>query len=449
MTQQYQYQHRMTHAAGYRILRLLDVKNGSFEYLLENTWGIYPAQLNSILNDLEKAGLIKKNKDKTWGLVRKNKSTRRKLKESYGFVSEKDWLNVDKGMEELRRELPEPHPHDFDWRFSSESLKSFSRYLIEHHSYKDRVCVMAAPLIYIYLHILDYFEHIVLIERNLHTIEKIKDHFPEITNVISHDLQYPIRPLFSGSPEGEYSCIIADPPWYQDYYELFLSRAKDIVKPGGLVHLALFPPFAKSSALRERTAIFSFAQNNGMDLIELKSGLLGYDTPPFEIKALQSEITEGEISTSLWRKGDVATFYVSNKTGQDIIIPVETGDWVEFIIGKSKFKLRHKESEDQDIYQTPNITYVIPGSPYLPSVSRNYLYREKIDLWTSHNQAYIVEGSHIVEIMLKGLEESQSIENTIDLISEKFNVPIQQITSECNKIHDILTDILKREEKNE
>ena len=272
-------------------------------------------------------------------------------------------------------------------------------------------------------------------------IEKIENNFPGHWGIRQHDLQYPME-----DPPELFSCIVADPPWYQDYYELFLSRAKDLVEQGGLIHLALFPPFSKKSALRERTAIFSFAQNNGIDLIELKSGLLKYDTPRFELKVLEA----GEsppVKSEIWRRGDFATFYVSNKTGRDIIMQVEDGSWSEFIFGRKTIKLRHKE-KNVNHYASPKIENVVAGDPYFPSVSRKHPLRNKIDLWTSGNQAYKVEGSYVILIMLKGIIDKKPMNQVFVDINDEFDIGIEKIKKECVQSYNMLEKIIERENNN-
>ncbi len=438
-----EYHNRMFHSAEHRIMRLLDEGSKNFEKLLTNTWGIYPDRLLSIMEGLESDELVKKVNG-CWELTQRNKPSpiSKKIKDRSLYLSDECFLEANNKMDKFKKEMPEPHPHNFDWRFSNEGLQSIVRYILTYHSDNDNVCIIAAPSIFVYLNFIDYFNKIILIERSHKMIEKINDIFPGHWGIKQHDLQYPM----DNTIPKPFSCIIADPPWYQDYYELFLSRAKDLVKPGGLIHLALFPPFAKKSALRERTAIFSFAQNNGIDLIELKSGLLRYDTPQFEGKILKAGKSPS-VKSEMWRRGDLATFYVSNQTGRDIIIQVEEGFWSEFISGKKTIKLRHKEKIMS--YESPKIKNVIDGDPYFPSVSRKHPLRGKIDLWTSGNQAYKVEGSYVIQVMLKGIIDNKSMDKIFIDIKEEFDIDLERIKKECVHSYDKLNEILKREIKYE
>lgn len=436
------YQKRMFHSSEHRIMRLLDEGSQSFENLLINTWGIYPRTLKSILGGLENVDLVKEVNG-SWELTQKNRTYQKakKIKNKSLYLSKKCFLFANKQMDKFRKKMPEPHPRNYDWRFSNEGLQSFVEYLLTYHSSNDNVCIIAAPSIFVYLNFIKYFDKIILIERSEIMIEKIKDIFPGQFGIITHDLQYPLT-----TPIETFSCIIADPPWYQDYYELFLSRAKDLVKRGGLIHLALFPPFAKKSALRERTAIFSFAQNNGIDLIELKSGLLKYDTPYFEHKVLEAEGSP-PVNSKIWRRGDLATFYVSYKTGRDNIIQVEKGDWSEFIYEQKVILLRHKEEVPG--YESPKIKNVIKESPYFHSVNRKHPLRNKIDLWTSGMQAYEVEGSRVIQVILKGIIDNKSMTKIFVDIKNEFDIAIERIKKECVHSYDKLIEILKREKKHE
>lgn len=419
-------------------MRLLDHGKLPFHELLENTWGIYPGKLLKILEGLESDKLIKRVNDH-WALVQEQQKSENK-KDKKLYLSEKCFEAANKKMNEFREVMPEPHPHNFDWRFSNQGLQSFAEYLLSYHDDDDNVCIIAAPSLFVYLQSMEYFKEIILIERSKRMNEKIRNIFPGYLGIETHDLQYPFTGSL-GRLEDYFSCIIADPPWYQDYYELFLARAKDIVKPGGLIHLALFPPFSKKSALRERTAIFSFAQNNGIDLIELKSGLLKYETPPFERSALKSE--EFQVKPEKWRRGDLATFYVASKTGQNFMIQVEEGIWKEFIFDKKVIKLRHKDPVRN--WEIPEIINIIDGNDYYPSVSRKHPLRERIDLWTSGNQAYEIKGSYVIEIILNGIINNKSLKKIFIEISSQFDIDLERFKKKLEESYKRLNEIIKRE----
>jgi len=435
------HQNRMFHSSEHRIMRLLDHGKLPFHELLKNTWGIYPGKLLKILEGLESDKIVKRVND-CWEIIQGQtvitKPENKKTKKLY--LSEECFKVANKKMDEFRKEMPEPHPHNFDWRFSNQCLQSFAEYLLSYHDDDDNICIIAAPSLFVYLQSMDYFNEIILIERSKQMNEKIRHIFPGFFGIKTHDLQYPFKGDLSRL-ENYFSCIIADPPWYQDYYELFLSRAKDIVKPGGLIHLALFPPFSKKSALRERTAIFSFAQNNGIDLIELKSGLLKYETPLFERSALKSE--EFQVQPEKWRRGDLATFYVTSKTGQNFMIQVEEGVWKEFIFDKKVIKLRHKDPVRN--WELPEIINIIDGDGYYPSVSRKHPLRNKIDLWTSGNKAYEVKGSYVLEIILNGIINKESLEKIFIEISREFVIDLERFKKELEELYKRLIEIIERE----
>ena len=434
-----------------RLIALLHNRPRTFAELLKETWGIYPERLADALRQLERKGLVEFHPNGTWKQIR-NVGYHLAVQNSPTATTQP--IDIDKSLSAAINDyktlvdgMPEPHPHDFDWRFSPIGLRNIAEKVFAHHDPTDRVCVIAAPTVFVYLTLTGYFEHITLYERSHVTINWIRGAFPGIAGVYQHDLQHPWPLDLLPQREVLFDCVIADPPWYQDYYELFLSRAKEMVRNGAIIHLALFPLFAKRAALRERTAIFSYAQNNGIDLIELSQGILRYETPLFEKTALKQVNYEQE--SSLWRIGDLATFFVSNKTGKDVAVNIEEGSWIEFVFDKSKIKLRHREPIPP-YYEQPSIIQLLPNSPFLPSVSRKYNDRDKIDLWTSRNQAFVVEGSHVVQIMLELLILNgllvQIDENEIfRKISKHFSIDSTTVARDCAPVLETIREILDRE----
>lgn len=417
----------------YRILSLINFGPRSFERILEETWGVSPADLNHALSGLKADGQIVLRGNQ----YEINGSRRKSLQNITIDHINKKLSQTDKKVTSFLASLPIPHPHDFDWRFSVPGIRAFVTHLLAYHNINHSICVISAPTVYAYLRLLNSFPLLTLVERSEDTVESIRDSFGDAAGVRSHDLQYPWPPGFI----GEFDCVIMDPPWYQDYYELFLLRATEILAPGGIIHTAIFPPFAKTHALAERSAIFSFAHNRGLHLIALKSGILEYDSPEFERKAFSVDGFEPKLN---WRRGDIATFFLGVKYGRERVYQVETGKWREFRIGRSKLKIR---TEEVVSYEPPLIESVEEGSPYLSSVSRKHIRRENIGLWTSCQQAFKIKGASVIIMMVECLLEGKSKEDTLTEVAYINKVDIKKVQNDCSQCIDILNEIINREKE--
>ena len=126
-------------------------------------------------------------------------------------------------------------------------------------------------------------------------------------------------------------------------------------------------------------------------------------------------------------------------------MPVEEGNWEEFILKKKVIKLRHRDKFEN--YEIPQIVNILDGIDYVPSVSRKYPLREKIDLWTSGNQAFQVEASYVIEVMLKGIIDKKTVDDIFIEISQIFDIDIKRIKKECATSYHKLIEIIERENK--
>ena len=205
-------QNRMFHPSEHRIRRLLDHGSLSFRDLLKKTWGIYPVKLLAILRGLESDKQIKQVNDH-WEIVPESRvyQTPEPKKNKKLYLNEECFKSANEKMDDFRKTMPEPHPHNYDWRFSNEGLQSFAEYLLSYHDDDDKVCVIAAPSLFVYLKSMEYFKDIILIERSERMTEKIRGIFPGFLGVRTHDLQYPFKDTMIDIQEDYFSCIIADP----------------------------------------------------------------------------------------------------------------------------------------------------------------------------------------------------------------------------------------------
>ncbi len=419
-----------------RILSLLKAKPHTFKELLELTWGIAPSDLDKNLNKLQAEQYIIKRGEFFEHVHATQQSSTHTV--SPDLPKKAAFTKAEKEINKFFSKLPIPHPHDFDWRFTAKGVRAFVEHILRYHKKEDSICVIAAPTVYVYLRFLDYFHSISLIERSMDTVDSIRQLIGDSYGVCSHDLQYPWTRFI-----GEFNCIIMDPPWYQDYYELFFLRAIEILSAGGFIHTAIFPPFAKGHALLERSSIISFSQNRGLHLLELKSSLLEYESPAFEKQSFSVERFD---LVSNWRNGDVATFFLGPKYERDHVFQVETGRWREFRIGRSKLKLRMDESVEG--YEAPTIEPVEENkSPFLSSISRKYPPRDQIGLWTSCQQAFKIKGAKVIDILLDSILHEKSIENAIDGVADRFSLPVDTVKRDCTECFKKLKEIVNKEKE--
>ena len=418
-----------------RIVKLISAKPRTFEELVRDAWGVYPSELETILSDLERSGVLRKTTAGQWhtgqGAIAGQQAP------SWDFPRGRRLQRIRRDVRRFVATLPLPHPRDYDWRFSINGIEAFVQHMLKYYSPGDEVLLIAAPTVYVYLRALACFERLSLIERSADTVAAIRSVFGESAGVHTHDLQQP-WPLHLRS---EVSCVLMDPPWYQDYFELFFSRVVELMSLAGFVHTALFPAFTRDTALREREAIFTFAQSHGLSLVEVSQGALEYESPPFENRSL---VEKGQRIAATWRRGDIATFFVGQQFGRQTVANVDSGTWREFRVGTSKIVLR---IEGESTYEAPALSTVEPDSPYLSTVSRRYPKRNDIGLWSSCQQAYSVRGAHVIETLLRHIVEGGTLASAVRELASEYGQDEARVGAECAQSFACLRSIVDREKE--
>jgi len=131
-------------SAELRVLHLVSREARSFEELVDLAWGIYPNELEDMLARLRRGGRIRKTRAGRWvsvALPEGNRSGHARKE-----VESRTPQQVAELMHGFLERLPDPHPHDFDWRFSLRGVQAFAEHLIRYHEASESMCVVAVRL---------------------------------------------------------------------------------------------------------------------------------------------------------------------------------------------------------------------------------------------------------------------------------------------------------------
>jgi hypothetical protein len=286
-------------------------------------------------------------------------------------------------------EFPEPHPLDFDWRFDARTLESLDRILEELRS--TSIAILGAPTLFKYL--VDRGKCAHLFDRNAQIVQFLKrSGYKAITHC----------DLFRYSPELEFECVVADPPWYLDYYPAFLATSRKLLVAEGKLLLSVLPRLTRPSAEVDREQIMTFASRYGFDLVRTEPGLLQYVSPPFEAEALKME----GLDLPIWRSGDLRTYV---RTAREVVASQDfhTEDsqvWRTFNVGPMIVKVKWDGTHETGKFSFQKVAGA--ASMRLRSVSRRSPLRSGINLWTSRNLALNVTRPDLVcqslQLLLEG-----------------------------------------------
>lgn len=294
-------------------------------------------------------------------------------------------------------DLPLPHPHDYDWRFDQSTVTNLCKTIAGNNTYSKfrSILLLGAPSIFSTIRASNTNNKIVLIDHNLGIVHRFNNCLTDnYSNVIHHNL---LTGAFNFNGKL-FDISLCDPPWYVEYYFAFLAQAATSCKIGGKIFVALLPFNSRPNAHSDRLSIIDFAMKLGLFLDGIDCGYLNYETPDFEVKSLERL---GLANIGNWRIGDLATFIKVQETDTEILNSIpsigyksiqEEDEWVEFLIGLYKIKLKKPLS---DCYDTPQLLS-IETNDILPTVSRRYEGRKHIDLWLWDNRVFKVQGKSAI-----------------------------------------------------
>lgn len=254
---------------------------------------------------------------------------------------------------------PDPHPLDFDWRFTAETVSSLIPFIG-----KSRPLLFGMPSLALELSE-RRFEHL-LVDRQPFSLT-------ESRNFVNADIRY--SPLNLGKFEN----VFFDAPWYLEDLLHWFRVAAQHVSDNGRIIFSIWPDHIRPNAYLERRAAIRFVSEFGR--ITERPTALAYETPAFERASLASM---GFPTEKSWRRGDLVIVEMENAPSLESL-PIkfkESGrHWKRFTFGSFQIAVRLSDQESVE----PKLLK-IGQSWTMPSVSRRWEGRSEIDLWTSDNR---------------------------------------------------------------
>jgi hypothetical protein len=397
-----------TRAITLRLIRELSERGPlTFQDLVRAAEGAYPSDVLFTLHSLEKDGQISRLTFDRWskGDAVSNDNAQAPSAPISSSLGQIDGL-------------PEPHPVDFDWRFTDATLSDLEGYI--HASSAARVAVLGAPTL---------FQRLSRSGVSVHLFDKnpqIVEHFRAVGNSsVSHCDLF----KFSGFP-SRFQWAIADPPWYLEHYCAFIAASSKILEVEGKLLLSVLPRLTRPSAPRDRLNIVEMAAKVGFDLIEVRPGALHYESPPFEVEALNAE----KLALDDWRSGDIFCFSLRSRplTQTDTQKPAEDDTWLAFQLGTTIVKIKDEQRQESEQFDYGPVSP--SGSIRLRSVSRRSPVRSKINLWSSRNVALTVSKPVALVESLEKLRTGHSLKLTLATTAYEY----QLSSREVDKLREVL-----------
>ena len=299
----------------------------------------------------------------------------------------------------------DPHPADYDWRFDGDTVLQLADKLTIA-AQGGKIALFGTKTIFPPLY--KQGAAVTLFNKSKSILDDLRS-AGYTTGLVECDLALPLA-MHSGS----YSVVLADPPWYIDYYRAFLRRAAELLKVGGTLYLSVLPELTRPGAKAERMVLLEEAAAVGMVLINQVAGSLSYETPGFEQQALFAH----GLHCHNWRRGDLWAFCKKREGNSDLTEPVAIDEprWVEYRIGRKRIKVEPSDSVDMAPF-----TYraADPTGAILTQVSRRSPFRKNIDVWSSDNHAYTVTGIGVLHTCFRLLEADHSMPQIMSILASQ------------------------------
>ncbi|MDD3190962.1 MAG: hypothetical protein PHI66_04720 [Candidatus Pacebacteria bacterium] len=423
---------------GQIIIGALEKSPRNFNRILEICHSTFPDELETILVGMENDGIVIRSEDEY------------KLDPSIPNLwntIQNDWQeNLDrayKASSDIMTNIHLPHCLDYEWWFTHSGRQDLAYKLINHSLLPVPKCIafLASPLLGAFISSLVPETEVYILDRSkttLDTIGKTLDN--KNLHLIHYDAENPLPTKLIGIAQMAFF----DPPWYVEYYELFMRRCMQLTYGNyATVAMVLFPVLTRPNSLQERRQVIETAMSYDLSLINIEPQVAHYLTPRFESEVLNKK----GINVKNWRKGDLALFFSDgSRLPENIATKIERFQWKEALIDKVKIKVKIKD-ENRNVYIAPEILTVHGSDAILSSVSRRDPFRDEVDLWTSTQRGFKIKGWKVIWKIIEGMQDGvTTTEEMVARVQESYpdvEVP-DSVYAEVEKVWNQLKEHISK-----
>lgn len=312
--------------------------------------------------------------------------------------------------------LSDPHPADYDWRFNQNTINIYVQDII-NESVNSKIALLGTKTIFKGL--IDNSIDTTIFNKSKSILNNFREN-GYTKGLIHCDLFEPQTDY-----NNIFNLVIADPPWYEEYYNTFIQRSSDFLTIGGKLHLSVLQKMTRPNAIVDREKIIQNATKFGLKLIKIIPKYFVYETPNFERNTLKIQ----NLQCENWRISDLFIFEkVSSEINNEVILPLfDEPMWQEYNIGSKKIKIKNVISQvDNQIFSFESAD---PNGIIFTDVSRRSPFRKRIDVWTSDNLAFRVKRQNILNFLFNRLSLGVTGSECIALLSSEYILSEEEIVN--------------------
>ena len=269
-------------------------KRITFTELLQQLHGVFPDDLYQKLSPLEKTQVIFKLEN-----IKKQSSL---------------WERID-----INGVIPLPQLANYEWRYTEHSASKIINCLRD----EDVICCFGTPTLALKLFDLNKQNETTVLDINVPMINSLRllcsrNNFHWI---IYNAINAPCSSFLN-----QYDVVFINPPWYLDYYKLFIYRAMQMLKDGGKVILPLFPCLSRQHAVDDLIELNSFIDKYSGVICHL--GYVDFEMPPFEKEVLRKK--DVPLPASNWRSAELISVSFERLSAPKNDIQISVNDYIEW-----------------------------------------------------------------------------------------------------------------------
>lgn len=391
-------------------LILKSIENGltKFDNLLLSLPGIYPTEVLIAVKRLAEKNMI-------------NSET-----------FEQILLSSSMPLTSPKSDMPCSHPLDFTWHFSKNTRSYLLNLAHKLTNQNDTISFLGTPSLL-------SSPHEIFLDRTSFLLDK------KIPNFISKKIAKPIfcqcDLLSDKLPTISSKLVVADPPWYEEYFDSFLWAASHICSMDGTLLLILPPLGTRATIKQELERVMERASDFGFFLLQIEKNVISYQTPLFERNSLYSEgITN---LPDDWRRADLGIFIKEKNSLEPRPSFHQSNVWDSVTINGVDIRIKINQNKE---FLDPTLNTILPNN-ILNSVSRRNPLRDRIDVWTIGNRVFSCRGTNILIQILNSIQQNKSKMETISkfLGRSLSEIEIQQIKKTTIQINKLIESELHLE----
>lgn len=230
----------------------------------------------------------------------------------------------------------------------------------------------------------------------------IKKHFNDDKRIVIADLNdYEFLEI------SKFDCVIMDPPWYLNYYKIWLEKSGRILKTGGDVYVTLFQEYLRPKAKKEITEIEKLVNQIGKH--DVLAGFVNYITPLFERELFNYYNVP---CFANWRIADLLIIKKDREISSLGNIKYTKDSWVRIEIGTQLIALKNNTVQNEKI----RVKFPYGNADSLiRSVSNRDSVRAKLNFITSRNRGLITKGNFKIIKILEAISNGLSKESAANI----------------------------------